>query len=156
MVKNQVLLNSGTPQQLVYLANQFCSGAHPGTSRNGALYGKIQKGVTLEGANKKDYVLQLLKNLYGQKQAGFVWNKHLVQGLLKIGFICSKADDYKKSILLVYVDDSILLGPDQGELKFLIYKMSKCFDIQEEGDLCDYLGIQVKWHEDGSMTLTQP
>jgi len=63
---------------------------------------------------------------------------------------------YKKSILLVYVDDSILLGPDEEELKFLINKMSKCFDIQEDGDLCDYLGIQVKRHADGSMTLTQP
>jgi len=124
------------------------------------LYMEIPKGVTLEGANRKDYVLQLLRNLYGQKQAGRVWYEHLVQGLLKIGFKCSKVDKcmfyYKKSILLVYVDDSILLDPDEEELKFLINKMSKCFDIQEDGDLCDYLGIQVKRHMDGSMTLTQP
>jgi len=124
------------------------------------LYMEIPKGVTLEGANRKDYVLQLLRNLYGQKQAGHVWYEHLVQGLLKIGFKCSKVGDCvfycKKGILLVYVDDSILLSPHEEELKFLINKMSKCFDIQEDGDLCDYLGIQVKRHVDGSMTLTQP
>jgi hypothetical protein len=83
---------------------------------------EIPKGVTLEGAYRKDYVLQLLKNLYGQKQAGCEWYKHLVQGILKIGFKCSKVDEcilyYKKSILFVYVDNSILLGPDENELKF--------------------------------------
>ena len=31
-------------------------------------------------------VLQLIKNLYGQKQAGRVWNKHLHSKLEQIGF----------------------------------------------------------------------
>jgi hypothetical protein len=39
---------------------------------------EIPKGVNLEGADRKDYVLKLLKNLYGQKQAGRVWYNHLV------------------------------------------------------------------------------
>jgi hypothetical protein len=138
----QVLLNNWYTRQINFVL------AYTQAPVERELYMEIPKGVTLEGANRKDYVLQLLKNLYGQKQAGRVRYEHLVQGLLKIGFKCSKVDEcifyYKKSILLVYVDDSILLGPDQDELKFLIDKMNKCFDIQEEGDLCDYLGIQVK------------
>jgi hypothetical protein len=46
----------------------------------------IPRGIELEGANKGDYVLKLLKNLYGQKQGGRVWNQHLVKGLKELGF----------------------------------------------------------------------
>jgi hypothetical protein len=43
------------------------------------LYMKIPAGVELEdGANTKDYVLQIHRNIYGQKQAGRVWNRYLV------------------------------------------------------------------------------
>jgi hypothetical protein len=35
------------------------------------LYMEIPKGVKLEGTeNARDYVLRIIKNLYGQKQAG--------------------------------------------------------------------------------------
>jgi hypothetical protein len=50
------------------------------------LYMAIPRGIELEGANKGDYVLKLLKNLYGQKQGGRVWNQHLVKGLKELGF----------------------------------------------------------------------
>ena len=41
-------------------------------------YMKIPAGVKLEdGANTKDYVLQIHQNIYGQKQAGRVWNKQV-------------------------------------------------------------------------------
>jgi histone deacetylase 1/2 len=89
-----------------------------------------------------------------------VWYEYLVQGLEEIGFTRSKVDEcvfyYKSSVLLVYVDDSILMGPDEAELKFLTEEMGKKFNIQEEGDLCDYLGIQIKKEQDGGLTLTQP
>jgi len=123
-------------------------------------YMEIPKGVNLEGADRKDYVLKLLKNLYGQEQAGRVWYNHFVNGLLDLGFVRSTADEcvfyYNKSVLLVYVDDSILLGPDGKELKKLKEMIASKFDIQEEGDLCDYLGIQIKKQKDGTLTLTQP
>jgi hypothetical protein len=109
---------------------------------------EIPKGVNLEGADGKGYVLKLLKNLYGQKQAGCVWYNHLVNGLLELGFVRSTTDEcvfyYNSSVLLVYVDDSILLGPDGKELKKQKELIASKFDIQEEGDLCDYLGIQIK------------
>ena len=34
------------------------------------MFMQIPKGFDLDGANAKDYVLKLNKNLYGQKQAG--------------------------------------------------------------------------------------
>jgi hypothetical protein len=104
-------------------------------------------------------VLQLVRNLYGQKQAGRVWYKHLVRGLEKIGFTRSKIDEcvfyYNKSVLLVYVDDSILMGPDEQELQYLIKCMKKKFEIEEEGDIGDYLGIQLRRNDAGSV-LMQP
>jgi hypothetical protein len=124
------------------------------------LYMEIPKGVNLEGADFKDYVLESLKNLYGQKQAGPVWYNHLVNGLLELGFVCNTADKcvfyYNKSILLIYVDDSILLGPDGKELKKLKELIASKFDIQKEEDLSDNLGIQIKKQKDGTLTLTQP
>ena len=76
----------------------------------------IPKGVDLEGADHSKYGLQLIKNLYGQKQAGCAWYQQLVRGLTDIGFMHSKIDEcvfyYKRSVLLVYVDDSIVMGSD--------------------------------------------
>jgi hypothetical protein len=124
------------------------------------LYMEIPKGVRLQGADRSKYVLQLVKNLYGQKQAGRVWYQHLVRGLQEIGFTRSKVDEcvfyYKQSVLLIYVDDSILMGPNEAELEYLVKQMGKRFEIQEEGNLGDFLGIQIAREPDGNLTLTQP
>jgi hypothetical protein len=106
------------------------------------LYMEIPKGVNLEGADRKDYVLKLLKNLYGQKQAGRVWYNHLVNGLLELGFVRSTADEcvfyYNKSVLLVYVDDSILLVPDGKELK----KLKELIAFRKKGIYVITLGFR--------------
>jgi hypothetical protein len=151
----QSLLNDWHTKQLDYVM------AFPQANVERELYMEIPKGVRLQGVtNNKDYVLQLVRNLYGQKQTGRVWYQHLVRGLEKIGFTRSKIDEcvfyYNKSILLVYVDDSILMGPDEQELKYLMKCMKKNFEKEEEGDIYDYLGIQIGMNDDGSMVLTQP
>jgi hypothetical protein len=87
------------------------------------LYMAIPKGFEVEG----DYVLKLKKNLFGQKQAGRVWNQHLVDKLKEVGFIPSEIDEclfYKgKSVFVLYTDDSILAGPDEQELEDIIQEM---------------------------------
>ena len=50
------------------------------------LYMKLPAGFSIEGLNlteeeKKEHVLRLDKNLYGQKQAGRVWYQHLRRNL---------------------------------------------------------------------------
>lgn len=58
------------------------------------LYMKIPKGFEMEDCEPNEYVFKLKKNLYGQKQAGRVWNKHLVKKLTKeVGFVQSKVDE---------------------------------------------------------------
>lgn len=48
------------------------------------------------------------------------------------------------------------MSSDDKELTYLIKCMKKKFEIEEEGDIGDYLGIQIKRNQDGSMLLTQP
>ena len=55
------------------------------------MYMEIPRGFQLEGSRKKNCLL-LEKNLYGQKQAGRVWNQYLHDGLIARGFRQSKID----------------------------------------------------------------
>jgi hypothetical protein len=151
----QSLLNNWKTKQIDFVL------AFPQAPVERDLYMEIPKGIRIEGAmDGEEYVLQLVKNLYGQKQAGRVWYQYLTEGLQEIGFIRSEVDEcvfyYKNSVLLVYVVDSIPMGPDDNELAFLLQELHKRFKIQEEGDLCEYLGIEIKKESDGSITLTQP
>jgi hypothetical protein len=59
------------------------------------LYMKIPAGIELEGgADARDYVLEIHRNIYGQKQAGRMWNKFLVDKLVnELGFTQSKVDE---------------------------------------------------------------
>jgi len=75
------------------------------------LYMKLPAGFTLPDRtiteqDRKDYVLKLEKNLYGQKQAGRVLYLHLKKNLLKLGFKPSEHDEcifyYGKTIFIVY------------------------------------------------------
>jgi hypothetical protein len=106
-------------------------------------------------------LLQILKNLYdGQKQAGQVWYQYLAKGLKDIGFPRSEVDEcvfyFGRSVLLVYVDDSILMGPKGEELNYLIAEMNKRFKLQEEGGVSEYLGIEIRREDDGGIYLSQP
>jgi hypothetical protein len=123
---------------------------------------KIPKGYNRPGISEKTHALKLLKNLYGQKQAGCVWHQHLVSNLIKHGFKQSKVDEcilyYKRCVFMVYVDDAIIMGPDDAELDEMFALLKKDFNVEEEGDgtLGDYLGIRINQKKDGSITLSQP
>ena len=103
----------------------------------------IPAGFGVSG-NRKDYVLKLRKNLYGQKQAGRVWNQHLHAGLTeKLGFIQSEVNPcvYYRGLLifLLYTDDSILISPDDSEIDRTVEELSKHFNIMDQGQIDDYL-----------------
>ncbi|KAI2490981.1 hypothetical protein MHU86_23583 [Fragilaria crotonensis] len=55
------------------------------------LYMAIPKGFEVEG--DEEYVLKLKKSLFRQRQAGRVWNKHLIEKLKKVGFVASQIDE---------------------------------------------------------------
>ena len=121
------------------------------------LYMEVPKGFHVDGDHTK-YVLKLIKNLYGQKQARWVWNQHVWTQLHNLGFVQSKVDEgvfyFKCSIFLVFTDDMILLGPSQAELDQLVTLLHSTFKIQDKGTLVDYFGLKVQWTKD-MYTLTQ-
>ena len=109
----------------------------------------------------QEYVLELVKNLYGQKQAGRVWNKHLHKGLLDIGFQQSSINNecvyYRRSmIFLVYVDDRLFFAPNDDNIERAIkdIRAAGC-DISDKGEINDYLGVKIE-RKDKEICLTQP
>ena len=123
---------------------------------------EIPKGVKVQGGGHGDYVLRVKKNIYGQKQAGRVWNQYLVKKLRKIGFKQSKIDEcvfYRGSTMyILYTDDSILAGPDEKEIATIVQDMKQVgLDVTEEGDIQDFLGVNIERKDaDGSVHLLQP
>jgi hypothetical protein len=127
------------------------------------LYIEVPRGFVIEeGEDPKEYVLKLHRNVYGQKQAGRVWYQHLRKKLIdEVGFTPSAVDDcvfYRgKTMYVLYTDDSILAGPDEKEINTIIEDLKKAkLDITIEGDLEDFLGINIDRKEDGTIHLTQP
>lgn len=126
------------------------------------LYMAIPKGFDLAKGRPEDYALQIHKNIYGQKQAGRVWNKYLAKKLIKdVGFTQSQVDEclfYKgRVIYALYTDDSIIAGPTQDEIEQVVNDIKRVgLNITVEGTLEDFLGVHIDRKEDGSIHLTQP
>jgi Reverse transcriptase (RNA-dependent DNA polymerase) len=95
--------------------------AYPQADIEYDMYMELPKGIEMKYGNGKTQVLKLLKNLYGQKQAGRVLNQHLHQRLLELGFQQSTTDEclyYRGSLLfVVYVDDGILASKNKEEIE---------------------------------------
>ncbi|GFH44538.1 hypothetical protein CTEN210_01012 [Chaetoceros tenuissimus] len=130
------------------------------------LFMKLPAGIKIDGVTNRTHCLQLLRNLYGQKQAGRVWNRFLVEGLLNIGFKQSTIDEcvfYKGNVIFfVYVDDGCFVGPNKDEIDQAIADLKNPdiakneYDIEDRGDLADYLGINFTKLEGNKLKMTQP
>ncbi len=57
---------------------------------------------------------------------------------------------------IVYTDDTILLGPDKKEIDAVFKKLDATFNIEDQGELGDYLGIKIIRKPDGIMEWSQP
>ena len=127
------------------------------------LYMEIPKGIEFEGKPASDWVFQLEKNVYGQKQAGRVWNRYLAAKLInEVGFTQSTVDEcifFKGRVLYVlYTDDSILVGPSEEEIQSVIQQIKATgLQVTEEGDLEDFLGVNIHRNkQDGTIKFSQP
>jgi len=125
------------------------------------IFMQIPKGFDLDGADTKDLMLKLKKILYGQKQAGRVWSKHLVRKLKSIGFKQSVIDEcvfYRgQCICVLYTNDSIFAGPTDEALDQVIADMKAAeLNLTVEEDISDFLGVNIDCRADGTMHLTKP
>jgi hypothetical protein len=68
------------------------------------MYMELPVGIHTKHGNSKYHILKLLANIYGQKQAGRVWNNHLVTKLQEINFkqfIINNCIFYQADIILL-------------------------------------------------------
>ena len=125
------------------------------------LYMRLPVGFQFEHDDSKTHVLKLRKNLYGQKQAGKVWFDHLSKGLINIGFKRSEVDECvftrRNTIFMCYVDDGIFSDPEDSNIDQAIQDLKKAgFDIENRGNLQDYLGIHIEHLPNNRIKLSQP
>ena len=101
--------------------------AHPQAPIEMGMYVELPQGIKTKHGNSKDHVLKLLQNIYGQKQAGRVWNHHLTAKLLDVGFAQSLIDDCVfdrgNTIFIVYVDDGIFIGDTNNQILAIIAQL---------------------------------
>jgi len=91
---------------------------------------RMMNGFKLkDGRDRDSYILKLVKNIYGLKQAGRVWNQHLQKGLTELGYRKSKIDLflYYRSglIMIIYTDDCIMASEKPVTLENAIMELSK-------------------------------
>ena len=112
------------------------------------IYMELPQGIKTAEGNSKEHVLKLLKNNYGQKQAGRVWNEYLIDKLNSIGFKHSLIDDYVfyhgDIIFMVYVDDGIFIGSNDAQLKNAIKELQDLnLKIEDQGHPADYVWVNI-------------
>lgn len=118
------------------------------------VYMVLPKGFN-GGDNSK--VCKLNKSIYALKQAPRQWNAKLTTALVEHGFEQSKLDyslyvKQKGSVfvaLLVYVDDIVLTGNDEVEIKNFKKFLSTKFTIKDLGESKYFLGIEVLKNDKG-------
>jgi hypothetical protein len=140
--------------------------AYPQADIETELFMKLPRGIEIPGVSNDTHCLRLKKNIYGQRQAGRVWVKHLQAGLRNIGFTPSKVDEcvwYRDDVIFTfYVDDGIAWSPNEASVdKFLSdFRNEKLagakYDIEDKGNISDYLGIHFEETNDGKIHLSQP
>ena len=112
--------------------------------------------------HKPGHICKLNKALYELKQAPRVWFDKLKETLIKWGFQNSRADTslfLKKEkgsmiMILIYVDDILITGPNSKVLEDFISYFSSVFALKDLGSLSYFLGIEVSYYN-GSIFLSQ-
>lgn len=123
---------------------------------NAFLHGDLNEDVFMvqppgfQDPSRPTHVCKLRKSLYGLKQAPRAWFDKLFHALLSLGFSQSSSDASlfvlhapTLVIVLVYVDDILVSGPDATICNQFIAKLSTLFPVKDLGPLHYFLGLEV-------------
>lgn len=108
-------------------------------------------------------VCLLKKSIYGLKQAAKVWNETIHKVIVDAEYQQSETDPcfyFKRSgdsvcFILIHVDDILVAGKSELEIKEVESILSNQFKIKSLGPVQHYLGIDVTRDSDGNFELCQ-
>ena len=111
------------------------------------VYMEQPKGFEKPGM--EDYVCRLIKSIYGLKQAPRAWYKRFDSHLLSLGFDRLDADhgiyyrntEEGKTILCLWVDDSLLISSNQTVRDKIKQQLKSEFEMTEINSQC-FVGLQ--------------
>uniref|UniRef100_A0AAV1TTC4 Reverse transcriptase Ty1/copia-type domain-containing protein n=1 Tax=Peronospora matthiolae TaxID=2874970 RepID=A0AAV1TTC4_9STRA len=106
---------------------------------------------------------ELVKAIYGPKQASRVWNETFHEFVCSTGFQVSDFDPclYLKItsgecvLLLVYVDDVLVTGSSTELIMRTKSDLKARFEMTDSGKCAFVLGIELVDHDNGSVTMCQ-
>jgi hypothetical protein len=122
------------------------------------LYGQLDEEIYMKqppgfaDEHQPEAVCRLKRSLYGLKQSPRCWNAVLHSYLERDGFeqcpqdhgIYKWIDQDYVIMLAVYVDDMIIAGNNKESMEKFKERMKAKFKMSDIGDLCYFLGIEVK------------
>ena len=113
---------------------------------------------------KEEWVMQLMKSIYGMKQASRIWNQTFHNAIAQMGFKCLDCEwcVYRRDsptgtvIFAVHVDDIIAAGSSPQETEQFCDLLKSKWDITKLGEPKHALGIAIsRNHEDRTISLSQ-
>ena len=122
------------------------------------LHGKHEEEIYIlqpegfEEQGKENLVCRLTKSLYGLKQTPRCWYKRFDSFISSLGYYRLSSDHctyYKRSgdsdfiILLLYVDDMLVVGPNKDQIQELKAQLAREFDMKDLGPTNKILGMQI-------------
>jgi hypothetical protein len=106
--------------------------------------------------NTSNFVLRIDKAIYGTPQAGRYWNEDISKFLISLGYTAFEKDkcifikkykDKNLSIIALYVDDLIVIGPRDERTDSLKAKLGEKYQVKCMGVINEFLGISFKLSE---------
>ncbi|CAI7806952.1 unnamed protein product [Closterium sp. NIES-54] len=126
---------------------------------NAFLYAPVDAEIFVElphsSHGEPNQVCQLLKSLYGIKQAPRLWQQHLHARLIRIGFKqlphnqgmyrLTKDEDY--ILLIVYVDDLLYIGSTDSITTWFEGELQQDLTLTVSSTVTQYLGLNIREEE---------
>ena len=108
--------------------------------------------------------VRLNKALYGCKESGKLWYDTISNHFINLGFRANSYDrcifyrclDSKRSWIVLYVDDILILADDQSTLDNAIIDIKRIYDdvVINHGSKHDFLGMVISFNQNGTAVIS--